>query len=199
MYSLLIMAAITVGSPGQTFGGCGTSYPLWEYPTGIYPPTVYTGPDFRGMGSINVDIGNFYYFREGDWTGFGNGSKYANPFVTLPVDPPAKDGKMETLPIPKAVPPAGKLSRAKMVIDVPAQAMLYIDGQRMPNIPGQRTFITPELQAGRTYYYEVKIVQIQDGREVAQTTQVTLRPGQVVAATFNPTNTSGVTVVTSRQ
>jgi uncharacterized protein (TIGR03000 family) len=84
--------------------------------------------------------------------------------------------------------------QAKVVIDVPVQASLYIDGQLMPNKAGKRTFVTPALQAGQTYYYDIKLVQVQNGQEQVQTSRVLLRPGQAVAANFERASTGIVTV-----
>jgi uncharacterized protein (TIGR03000 family) len=71
---------------------------------------------------------------------------------------------------------------------------LYIDNKLMPQKSGQRFFVTPELQPGQTYYYDVKLVVNNGGTQEVQTTRVLLRPGQDVAATFTGQNTAGIAV-----
>ncbi len=119
------------------------------------------------------------------------GGMIVSPYTTPPMMPGTEMKKTESIPAPQ---PDKKETQAKVVIDVPATASLYIDGQLMPKKAGTRTFVTPTLQPGQTYYYDIKLVQVEDGREQVQTSRVLLRPGEVVAATFDRAAT-GITTV----
>jgi uncharacterized protein (TIGR03000 family) len=77
-------------------------------------------------------------------------------------------------------------ARAKILIDVPPQARLYVDNKLMPMRSGQRTFLSPPLEPGSSYYYDVKIVTLQDGREQIFSDRVVIRRGDVVAASVRP-------------
>jgi uncharacterized protein (TIGR03000 family) len=113
---------------------------------------------------------------------------------------PAPAPQPEKVPAPAVPAPAksaSDLPRAKVVIDVPAQARLYIDDQLMPNKAGKRTFVTPPLRAGQQYFYDVRIELTENGQTQVQSTRVVLRPGDVVAATFNNTNSGTALVSTS--
>jgi uncharacterized protein (TIGR03000 family) len=105
--------------------------------------------------------------------------------------PPAR----ENLAPPKEQMP---LARAKVLIDVPAQAKLYVDDQLMPTKEGTRTFMTPPLSTTETYYYDVKIVQTVSGREETRTTRVVLRAGEIVAANFPQPSASGIATASSK-
>jgi uncharacterized protein (TIGR03000 family) len=104
-------------------------------------------------------------------------------------------------PAPEKVPAPGKvggdLSRAKVIIDVPANARLYIDDQPMPDKAGKRTFVTPPLQRGQTYFYDVKLEVVQNGQPQVQTTRVILHQGDVVAAAFNGASNATTLVSTT--
>lgn len=75
-------------------------------------------------------------------------------------------------------------NRARLIVQVPADAKLFIDDQPMKSTAAQRSFITPVLQSGRTYYYEVRAELVRDGRTVTENQRVILRPGDVVQASF---------------
>jgi uncharacterized protein (TIGR03000 family) len=140
----------------------------------------------------------------GGWSGYGSGYNctggYYSPYHVMPGGPgnpymPGAPGG-EKLP-----PPNGKeeQSRAKVIIDVPQNAKLFIDGQQMPDKAGKRTFVTPALEAGQTYYYDVKIVVTVNGQPREESTRVILRQGDVVAASFPQTPGTGLATAQSGQ
>jgi uncharacterized protein (TIGR03000 family) len=184
MYGVVLMAALTTGAAtegccwGRGFCGCyGGGY-----------GGCYGGCYGGGWGGYAGGCYGCY----GGWscygTGYGcGGGGYYGPSV-VPNGGGMKGGVMpEKLGPPSKQDPAkqDQASRAKVIIDVPAQAKLYIDDQPMSNKTGQRTFVTPPLERGQTYFYDVKIVLTVDGQEKAQTQRVVLRAGEVVAAQFS--------------
>jgi uncharacterized protein (TIGR03000 family) len=135
--------------------------------------------------------------------GYGGGVYGGGVVPYSDAAPMAPAGGTPVMPAPapeKISPPkvGGEQTRAKVTIDVPAQARLYIDGQAMPDKSGKRTFVTPPLQAGQTYFYDVKLEVVQNGQTQVQSTRVILHPGEVVAATFNGT-TNGTAVAASNE
>jgi uncharacterized protein (TIGR03000 family) len=187
--------------------GCYGGYYGGEY--GRFPP-FYTGDHWSPYGPYTIDnfgglgsgYGGYYggggyggYYGVygcagcyGGWSGYGSNhggcyghGGYYGPVAPMPGVP--YDKMPEQLPNPKD---SKQEARAKVVVEVPAQAKLYIDDQLMPDKAGKRTFVTPPLQSGQTYYYDVKLVTVQDGREIAQTTRVILRPGELQTASFGP-------------
>ena len=69
-------------------------------------------------------------------------------------------------------------NQATLVVDLPANARLTIDGQPTQLTSATRTFITPPLQPGQEYYYDLKAELNRDGKPLAATKRVTIRPGQ---------------------
>jgi uncharacterized protein (TIGR03000 family) len=73
---------------------------------------------------------------------------------------------------------------AKITIDVPNNAKLYIDGQLMNGTSNERYFYTPPLEKGQSYYYDVRIEMVKDGKIVADTKKVIVQAGAMVKETF---------------
>jgi uncharacterized protein (TIGR03000 family) len=98
--------------------------------------------------------------------------------------PPAKT---DTLPEPKPAgkPEANAANRARLIVELPADAKLYIDDQLMRTTSERRAFNTPLLLRGQTYYYELRAEVLRDGKPVAVTKRVTLKAGDIVQARFS--------------
>ena len=73
---------------------------------------------------------------------------------------------------------------AKLVVELPANAKLYIDDMPVKATAGVRTFHTPALEPGRPYYYMVRIERMRDGQPVSETRRIIVRAGQVARADF---------------
>src|SRR5262249_57283089 len=58
-------------------------------------------------------------------------------------------------PVPVAAP---LRNQATVVVGLPAQAKLYVDGQEANLTSDRRSFTTPELDANRDYYYTLKAI-----------------------------------------
>jgi uncharacterized protein (TIGR03000 family) len=75
-------------------------------------------------------------------------------------------------------------NKAKLVVELPANAKLFIDDMPMKAEPGVRSFNTPALQPGQAYYYMVRVETLRDGKPVSETRRVIVRAGQVARADF---------------
>jgi len=71
-------------------------------------------------------------------------------------------------------------TQATVVVELPADATLYVDGQKAEVTSGRRTVVTPELKPGQDYYYTIKAEAVRDGQAVVKTEQVAFRAGQAV-------------------
>ena len=54
--------------------------------------------------------------------------------------------------------------KAKLIIDVPQDARLYIDGQLVKTTSSKPVFTTPILANGQSYYYDVRAEIVRDGK-----------------------------------
>lgn len=114
--------------------------------------------------------------------GFEAGSPYfATPPIVAPVEPPVKG---EPVPAPKKEPESLAPNAARLIVEVPADAKVYIDDHAMKTESERRTFQTPALDAGQTYYYEVRAEVERDGKTISTMKRVLLRAGEEARADF---------------
>jgi uncharacterized protein (TIGR03000 family) len=76
--------------------------------------------------------------------------------------------------------------QATVVVHLPADAKLYVDGKRANLTSKTRSFVTPELQKGQDYYYTVKAEVRRDGVTKEQSERVFVRAGTVTHVNLNP-------------
>jgi uncharacterized protein (TIGR03000 family) len=74
---------------------------------------------------------------------------------------------------------------ATIVVRLPADAKLTIDGSRTRSTEGVRTFTSPPLQPGKEYQYSLTAEVMRDGKKVERTRDVTVRAGQQSEVTFD--------------
>jgi uncharacterized protein (TIGR03000 family) len=108
----------------------------------------------------------------------------AAPAAAAPAAAPAK--APEAVPAPKEMPKgegapqANATGAAQITVDAPANAQVFVGFQRM----NSRTFVSPVLEAGKTYTYKVRADVVRDGQTVTETKEVTVRAGETTLATF---------------
>jgi len=102
-------------------------------------------------------------------------TKKAMPKVETPkTNPQATDDDDETV----------QYVRAQLVLDLPADAKLFVDGQLMKSGSGRRVFQTPNLQPGQAYFYDIRVEIVRNGQILSDSQRVILQPGQQAAASF---------------
>jgi uncharacterized protein (TIGR03000 family) len=74
--------------------------------------------------------------------------------------------------------PAGNTSEARIVVNLPAEARLTIDGNPTTSTSTVRTFVTPPLTPGQVYHYTLAAQLERDGKPMTATKEVAVRPGQ---------------------
>ncbi len=88
---------------------------------------------------------------------------------------------------PIAVPPKTGFratSPAKLVVELPESAKLYVDDQPVKAASPSKTFNTPALQEGQTYYYILRAEVVRDGKTLQETQRILIQAGQTVTAKF---------------
>lgn len=191
MYSAVLLAALAAGGANASlarghgyFGSwsCEGCFGCWGNHSG---PTCHGAEGYGGfghhacMGCSPVQVG-------GTATTPATTKPAASP-DTKPGTTPPKEMKPATDPgtSEKGKTTAGGNPRpARLLVDLPEGARLYVDGQLLPAKSGPRTFRTPELREGQLYYYLLRVEVARDGRTVERTKQVVLRAGEDVRASF---------------
>lgn len=100
---------------------------------------------------------------------------------SAPVMPPAKGegaSKKDDNPEVRAA------SRARLLVDVPVDAKLYIDDTLMKTPASRRTFATPTLDETQTYFYDVRVEVERGGKVLTETRRITLRAGDEIRTGF---------------
>lgn len=213
MYSIVLMAALTTAPTTQAWhrGGChgchgcygtrgyvGTAcyYSYGCYGChgsgcyGCYGAPWYGGGYTSGSYGYPVSVCHGCYGCYGGWSCYGYPTQQAPvesapPSTTPDKGPAPKAGKtFEEAPLPKVKTGSEEQARARVIVDLPADAKLYVDGQLMNTSSTRRMFQTPNLAPGQLYYYELKAEVIRDGQTITANQRVIIRPGQAASASF---------------
>jgi uncharacterized protein (TIGR03000 family) len=67
---------------------------------------------------------------------------------------------------------------ARLIVSLPADARLTVDGAATTSTSALRTFVTPPLAAGKDYTYELRAEFVSDGRPQVVTRTVHVRAGE---------------------
>jgi uncharacterized protein (TIGR03000 family) len=86
--------------------------------------------------------------------------------------------------------PLSAANRARVIIDLPANAKLYVDDRLSRSTEEQRHFETPELTPGKAYQYDLRVEWTQDGKPVTETKKIVVRAGQITRASFKDVESS---------
>jgi len=150
---------------GSTWGGCygggytsGGGYGGGYVLNGISPWNSYAGgPTISGWGwATPMAMGNIV-----------NGGLGTNQSFYL--NPAANNGGSE----------------ATIIVHLPANARLTIDGEATQSASATRTFVSPPLEAGKTYTYTLRGEMNRDGRQMNATKTGEVRAGGVSEVTLN--------------
>lgn len=152
------------GFCGGGYGSCGCwgGYSNWSYCNMPPPNPSVMGGYGLGGGSVGAGTGTSV-------PGTGNGQEE----IEKPKkSKPGVQGRM--------IHP----SRAQLLIEVPANAKLFIDDKPVKTALGVQTFDIPALEPDQVYFYMVRIEMMRDGQPISETRRILVRAGQVARAEF---------------
>jgi uncharacterized protein (TIGR03000 family) len=205
MYSVVLLAALTAGENTPnfgkkyhgsfTYGACyGACYGVcyggydgyhwnggWGLPYGGYGPAGGYGPPgyacFAACGCYSSPAYGFPY-----------------PVIGGPAETPKRDE-----PSRKDDDQASAANRARLIVELPAGAKLFVDDAPISDAAPKKSFRTPELQKGQEYYYEVRAELIRDGKPVSESRKIVVKAGEVIRTDFRSLGVAtGVAAVKSR-
>ena len=125
-------------------------------------PYYYGGYPYY-YGGYPYDIGPAYAM-DAYSTGFpsvGGAMGYQEEFVPAPPDPVAV-----------------------IHVQLPADAELWVEGAKMKLAGPRRRFVSPPLEPGVSYTYEIRAVWLENGRKVDETQNLVVRVGNESSVTF---------------
>lgn len=210
MYSMMLAAMLTTGTTGPAWGchvfpifhgghwgqgwGCHSFYNaagcycyggIWGYYgssscNGWYSGTCSGGCWGSGYGAC--------------WGSYGcsgcYGGSYASPAMMAPVQlgggVPASEERIN----PPVAKPTGKKEalasgRARILVQLPADATLFVDDRPVTLSPTRRTVVTPVLEPGQDYYYVFRAAAVRDGTPVMDSKRVVIRAGAEALVDFS--------------
>lgn len=91
----------------------------------------------------------------------------------------------QALPKPQVV---SRSATAKILVRLPADALLIVDGKSTVSTSPIRTLVTPALAVGTTYVYSMRAEVVRDGQTVVEHQQVTVRGGATSTVHFQFNN-----------
>ena len=175
MYSMVLMTALTMGQSSPAEGYCHHGHADWCATYG----TCYGGCYGACYGGYTTG-GPLYVYAagRGGSLGFPDSRPYAASltpgFVMTTEGGQGKEAEGQ---------PASA-NRARLIVSIPDNASLYVDGKPIQAVAPVRSFQTPELEQGREYFYEVRAEVMRDGKPVSETRRVTVKAGEVVRTDF---------------
>lgn len=170
------------GSHGSSGGSWGSSGGSWGSAGGSWGRS---GGSRGGAGGSWGGAGGSWGSAGGSW-GSAGGS-WGNP-----------GGYPGVVYAPALVAPAATDTLvAALDVRVPADAVVYLQGQRMTMTGARRRFITPEIVDGQPHVYTMQVVAQRNGQPVSRSTEVTVRAGQEVEVSVQFDATSSNDLVAS--
>jgi len=163
------------------YRGYGYGYP------GYYHHYGYYSPFFLGIGLGYPYYGSGYYgypYYDYGYSGYG-AANYAPDYSSFYSAP--APGTYPPYPQPgfsSAPAPAQPDYSVHVTVLAPPDAQVWFDGAETRGTGFHRDFVSPPLEPGQKYSYEVKARWMQDGQPVVQTRKVYVYPGDRVTVDF---------------
>jgi uncharacterized protein (TIGR03000 family) len=95
------------------------------------------------------------------------------------------EAKPEVKPEPKKTTEAAP---ATIIVNLPADATLTVDGRATTSTSARRVFVSPSLNSDREYYYELKAEFMKDGKPVTISKRINVRAGAEAVVELNAEN-----------
>jgi len=157
------------------------SPPVTVYSGGIALPYSVYGYGYYGFGGF-VDPALYpssggYLSRESPIFGVPNDGLAATiPSLAPMTFTPQFTGGFTRSPSELPAPGAAD-GVARFTLQVPADAEVTLEGQKMEGTGTVRTFVSPKLKSGQEYLYDIQVRFRENGRSVQKTREISVRAG----------------------
>jgi len=168
--------------------GCSSSYAC-SGRSGMFSGGLFGGHHNRCSsgygcsGSYGCSSGYGCSGYVGCTSGYGCSTGCASGTVIVPSTDPKVMPKSEPVPPPKKT--SQTSAPATIIVSLPADARLFVDGNSTTSTSDRRTLVTPELAFGTTYVYTMRAEIVRDGQVQSQSQQVNVIGGQTATVQFN--------------
>jgi uncharacterized protein (TIGR03000 family) len=167
------------------YGGYGSYYPsgygygsYYPYDSGYgygygYSPGYYVGAGLTIANLARNLFGGYGYGYPSPYSVYDPG--YVDDYAA--VTPPVENRAVLPPPVEDAPPIAD--NTAVLRVTVPESAEVWLNGAKMSSTGRVRNYVTPKLEPGRAYAYELKATWTVDDRAGGTTRRVEVVPGRV--------------------
>jgi uncharacterized protein (TIGR03000 family) len=166
--------------------GCGGGYGMSSY--GMPMNVSYSNEmamNYPMMGQMQMEMGQMPTDGMFPQAPMATNPMLTNPMATNPMLPnPMTTNPMPQGPMPQAYQSPTPANQTTVVVTLPADARLFVDGQQLNLTGAVRQFRTPDLKPGTKYAYTIKIEVDRAGKSVDQTQTVNLEPGKTAQVHF---------------
>jgi uncharacterized protein (TIGR03000 family) len=94
--------------------------------------------------------------------------------------------------LPAPTPDSTTVNTAQVVIKAATEVRISVNGQRTERDAAEMTFLTPALQQGKSYSYEVNAEFVRDGKLTTETKRVTVKAGHQTMVDFSDLNLGAI-------
>jgi uncharacterized protein (TIGR03000 family) len=180
------------GCWGSCYGGCGG----WHHACygGYYNcyggggwAAPWAGVGYSGFGAYG-NFGNYNTIPVYAAPVYAAPGMDGRPIETKPIDNPPAQAKPIIEIKPSRIEPLKTMAapaKASVVVRVPQNAKVYIDGNLMHSNSTERKFTSPAIEAGESFYYTIRVVVEKDGKEVEDVRRVPVKAGEVSHLAFD--------------
>ncbi len=133
---------------------------------------------FRAGGRVTLNFGPSVL--EGDGGDMLEDPAAPNPSGTAYNENPLNWPVYPRLPGSGSSSPSGLSTQAGIRVLVPADAEVFFDGKRTTQKGAERLFITPPLQSGKKYHYDLLARWKEDGKTVEQKRRIDVSSGTAI-------------------
>ncbi len=172
MYGVVLLLAVTAGGESADLGRRGGCHGCCGYVSSCHGCCGYVSSCHGCCGYVSSCHGCCGHIHHGCC-----GHVYHGCCGTVIHSPPAKK-------VAAASPNA-----ATVVVTLPADAKLTIDGTATTSTSSERTFETPDLVLGKTYSYTLEATFQKEGKSVVISKKVTIEAGKTSTIDLNQAQT----------
>lgn len=104
------------------------------------------------------------------------GGGYGAPYQGMPAPAPAHPEQIKPMPAPKST--TWNAAPATIVVELPADATLTVDGAATASASNVRVLVSPELTYGKVYEYTLAAKVVREGKTVQVEKNVVVRAGE---------------------
>jgi len=190
MYSLVLMMAFSPGADpvssvpdGSTGQGIAYQGNCTGHSHGGFLHKFHAESNGCCGGSHHSFFGKLHH--KSDSFGCNGGYIVNSPAIAPPATVPPKPLPAgESIPSPKEKKQANAAGAAQIVVELPADAQLFVDEEPTRGTSARRTLVTPTLQPGLLHTYTLRVEVTRDGKSHSELKRVEVTAGETAQVFF---------------